>query len=529
MNCELTLPPLISGAEPPAMPHFRQLTLIGANGAGKTRFMQRLMDLCPDKAYELSALQAFYPEREPSPLVSSIDAQYARALRTSAYLKADAVSEFDKLMFLLFNDECSYLLAHKSRQLFGGAPEQLQPTRLDLLIELWQEIFPENQILRHNGALLFSTASGDDRVSALRLSKGEKAALYYIAATLYAPQDAVIFIDSPSIFLHPALLNTFWNAIERLRPDCRFIYNTYDVGFVATRTEGVCIWVRGFDATSLAWDYQLMAPGHLSDDLTLQLIGARRPVLFIEGDATHSLDAKLYTLVFSDHTVRPLGSCDKVIESTRTFADLNSLHHLDSHGIVDRDRRTPQEVDYLRRKHILVPEVAEVENLFLLEDVVKTMATIRGCNPGKVFGKVKSAVMQLWVQHMDSQALQHVRHRVKRLAECRIDGRFSSIRELERHIADLPRLLNPGAIYGELRADFHRMAKEGDYAGVLRVFNHKPMLAASGVDRLLAYPNIDAYIGGVLATLKAGGKRGRHLADVFLYALRAPQPVKQHL
>ena len=157
------------------------------------------------------------------------------------------------------------------------------------------------------------------------------------------------------------------------------------------------------------------------------------------------------------------------------------------------------------------------------------MATIRGCNPGKVFGKVKGAVMQLWVQHMDSQALQHVRHRVKRLAECRIDGRFSSIRELERHIADLPRLLNPGAIYGELRADFHRMAKEGDYAGVLRVFNHKPMLAASGVDRLLAYPNIDAYIGGVLATLKAGGKRGRHLTDVFLYALRAPQPVKQHL
>lgn len=529
MNCELTLPPLMSGAEPPALPNFRQLTLIGANGAGKTRFMQRLIGLCSEVAYELSALQAFYPERHPSALRSSIDAQYSAALALSPYLKADAVSEFDKLMFLLFNDECIYLLEHKKRRLFGEAQEPMMPTRLDRLIELWQEIFPENQILRHQGTLLFSTGGSEEQVSALKLSKGEKAALYYIAATLYAPREAIIFIDSPSIFLHPAILNTFWNGIERLRPDCRFVYNTYDVGFVATRTEGVCIWVRGFDASRMAWDYQLMAPGHLSDDLTLQLIGARRPVLFIEGDATHSLDAKLYTLVFSDHTVHPLGSCDKVIESTRAFSDLNSLHHLDSHGIVDRDRRTEKEVEYLRRKNILVPEVAEVENLFLLEGVIKTMAAIRGRNPEKVFGKVKNAVMRLWVRHMDSQALQHVRHRVKRLTECRIDGRFSSIQELERHIADLPRILKPAEIYSEVETEFHRMAREDDYAGVLRVFNHKPMLAASGVDGLLGYRSIDAYVGGILAALKAGGKHGRQLVNVFRYALRAPQSSNSHL
>ena len=67
-----------------------------------------------------------------------------------------------------------------------------------------------------------------------------------------------------------------------------------------------------------------------------------------------------------------------MIESTRSFNDLKQMHHLDSHGIVDRDRRTDAEVGYLRRKNILVPEVAEVENIFLLEDVVKTMAGVFG-------------------------------------------------------------------------------------------------------------------------------------------------------
>lgn len=520
---KLTLPPRNGSKGAVELPEFRQLTLIGANGSGKTRFMHRLMKETSAPVYEMSALDAFYPERKASTLPGSIDSQYAEAMHRSPYLKESAVSEFDKLMFLLLNDECTYLLHHKSRRLFGEDPGPLQPTRLDKLVSLWQNIFPGNHILREQGTLLFSTEAGDDTVPAQRLSKGEQAALYYIAATLYAPSGTMVFVDSPSLFLHPALLNTFWNAIESLRPDCSFVYNTYDVSFVTTRTEGVCIWIRSYDACASTWDYQVMSPGNLSDDLTLQLIGVRRPTLFIEGDAVHSLDAKLYTLVFTDYTIRPLGSCDKVIESTRAFSDLKALHHLNSRGIVDRDRRTDKEVEYLRKKNILVPEVAEVENLFLLEDVIKIMAATRGRSPEKVFGKVKGAVMKMWEQHLDSQALQHVRHRIKRLAECRIDGRFHNISELERHMEALPEILNPRAIYTELRRHFRRILSERDYAGVLKVFNFKPMLTSCGVSQLLGFANTDAYVSAILATLKTGGDAGNRLTAAFRTSLRAPQ------
>ena len=129
--------------------------------------------------------------------------------------------------------------------------------------------------------------------------------------------------------------------------------------------------------------------------------------------------------------MKPLGSCDKVIETTRTFNDLKNMHHLKSKGIVDRDRRTDNEVDYLRRKSVMVPEVAEVENLFLLEGVVKAMARRRGRNPEKVFGRVSAAVMDEFRRRFDEQALQHVRHRVKREVECRIDARFPCITAME--------------------------------------------------------------------------------------------------
>ena len=64
------------------------------------------------------------------------------------------------------------------------------------------------------------------------------------------------------------------------------------------------------------------------------------------------------------------------------------MHHLESRGVVDRDRRTDPEVDYLRRKSVMVPDVAEVENLFLLEGVIKAMAKRRRRNPDKVFSKL---------------------------------------------------------------------------------------------------------------------------------------------
>ncbi len=513
----IPLPASIRGESPGGLPNSRQITLVGGNGAGKSRFMEELIRLTGERAYTLSALKAGFPQRELSAVKGSIDNLYLLMTRSQPYMRTDAVSEIDKLTYMLFADEFEYLLTLKNGDLNPGKKVRLKPTKLDKLKYIWESLFPDNRVVRQNGQMMFSTGAGTDIIPITALSHGEQAVFYYVAGVLYAPQDAVIFIDSPSLFIHPSILNHLWNSIEQLRPDCTFVYDSVDENFVSTRTSNVCVWIKNFDSEKVAWDYDILPSGEIPDDLFLDIIGSRRPILFIEGDARNSIDAKLYTLLFDDYVVRPLGSCDKVIETTRTFNDLRNMHHLTGKGIVDRDRRTEVEVGYLRRKNIMVPDVAEVENLFLTEGVIRIMSRVRGRNPNTVFAKVRKSIVAMFKHHAEDQALMHVRHKVKREVECKIDARFKSIREMENHISGLVGALQPREHYLSLRSEFEMMIRNSDYSGILRVFNHKPMLGDSGVASLLGFSNRDAYIAGVLSVLKSDTPEGRALKESIRY------------
>ena len=383
--------------------------------------------------------------------------------------------------------------------------------KFPLLKEIWEETFPGNRINLHKGHVRLTNRSGNDPVDPDRLSRGEKAGLYYIASALLAPKDSLILVDSPSLFLHPTAVGVLWDRIERTRRDCRFVYDTNDANFATRQNRSTAIWIKDYDAAGHTWDYQIITNGELPDDIFLQMMGSRRPILFTEGDTSHSIDIRLYSQVFPELTVKPLGSCDKVIESTRTMLSLRSMHHLDSYGLVDRDRRSDAEVGYLRAKHILVPEVAEVENIFLTPGVVTVMAESKGKNGKKILKAVRQEVMHKFELMLDDQALQHTRHRMKRDVERKIDARFTCITALELHIKSLIKKLRPRDVFDQLRAEFRRMVNGGDYEGVLRVFNHKPLLTGSCVSKMLGYPNSDDYVNGVIATMKQGDETAERL------------------
>lgn len=515
------LPEPVSGQSAPVLAGVRQLTMIGANGAGKSRLMGTLLNEAADKGFILSALEGLQPltdKARDSVNVNAVPGVYAGAVSRSPFLRRDASTQLEMLLFMLVNDECEALMSRKMVELSGKKVSEEQLTKLDRLATLWEGIFPGRSILRQTSQLTFSTESGADAVAVGRLSQGERAALYYMGGALYAPREAVVFVESPTLFLHPAIAGPLWNAVERMRPDCRFVYNTYDLDFVMTRSHGMALWVKSYDASANRWDYETIDTARQGSGVLMSLAttmaGARRPILLIEGDAVHSLDMRLYSLVFEEMTVRPMGSCDKVIETTRTLNDVSGFHRLESRGLVDRDRRTDAEVEYLTRKRIMVPDVAEVENLFLLEDVIKTMAEVRGRDGETVFRSVKNRLLKLWATHYEAQALEHTRYRIKRMMEYRVDGRFQTIRQLEDHIHRLAKIVNPRHIYDELLGRFRLMLEQGDYAGILRVFNHKPALAECGVAAMLGYRDRDEYLRSVLRLLKSGGKDGRHLKNM---------------
>ena len=72
----IILPNKINGGKPDIINDARRVTVIGANGAGKTRFSTRLIEMFPHRAYKLSALKAIFPTTSINHLEGSIDMLY---------------------------------------------------------------------------------------------------------------------------------------------------------------------------------------------------------------------------------------------------------------------------------------------------------------------------------------------------------------------------------------------------------------------------------------------------------------------
>lgn len=472
---DILLPPASNGLSEIISAPDRRIVIIGVNGAGKSRFMEEMIRLNADRALSLSAL-------------SSVGQEPGELYRLAYMLLADHITG----------------TAEAKRE--SKQNRQSTSSRLHRISHLWKEIFPGSQIRLDKEGLKFSTTAGEDLIGIGKLSQGEKTVLYYAASILFAPHGSLVFIDSPSLFLHPSITGTFWASIERMRQDCRFVFNSVDLDFIGSTDNSLCLRIESYDSLSRCWDYRILDASSLPEEVLTEVAGNRKPILFIEGDSRHSIDVKLYSLVFPDWTIRPLGSCNKVIETTRTFNDLKAMHQLQARGIVDRDRRTDMEVEYLRKKEILVPDVAEIENVFLLPAIIRIMARRRAKNPEKVFGHVHKEVMRMFRHEADRQALQHVRHMVKREVECKIDARFTCITALETHLKTLVYKLKPREYFNQLRRYFASLLHEEDYEGILKVFNHKPMLPNSGVHQLLGYHSKEDYIRGVIETLREPGK-----------------------
>ncbi|MCM1109731.1 MAG: DUF4435 domain-containing protein [Clostridium sp.] len=498
----ITLPPRRQGDPLVITPATGRLVIIGANGAGKTRFARRAADDAAPNSYRVSALHAIFGDDNHA---------------TSPNATSTRQPDLEDLLQRLMHDEMINLLTYKfNRDEFPGA--SIGGTPLDHVMTHWQEVFPDNRVLIESGKILFGRGDDTGSYSSLRLSTGEKAVLYYLAAIYYARPKSIIFVDNPDMFLHPSLTASLWNRLELTRPDCTFVYVTHDLEFAVSRTGAPIVWVRDCDIASMTWDYDILPHnGVIPDQVYLAILGSRKPILFIEGDAERSIDAKLYPLIFEDYTVQPLGSCNKVIESTRTFNDLATFHHLDSHGIVDRDRRDAGEVEYLRRKKIFVPEVAEIENILMLEEVVRTVAASNGKNEDSVFSHVSRTIVNLFKANVHQQALQHTRHRVKRFMEYRTDGRFSDINMLEQHLEQLMIELNARGLYENYCREFRRYAETRDYNSILRVFNQKSMVSSSNVAQLCGIAGgRDEYVGAILAILRRDGEPAERIRRAVL-------------
>jgi hypothetical protein len=256
-------------------------------------------------------------------------------------------------------------------------------------------VLPHRKIIKRAGRIdTFPIASPEKSYNASEMSDGERVVFYLIGEVISVSPNSILVIDEPEMHLHKSITKILWDRIEQERPDCTFIYLTHDIDFASSRPNSTKIWIKNYDGNS--WDYEILKDDiNIPEQLFLEILGSRKSVLFIEGDES-SIDYQLFQLIFPEFMVKPLGSCTKVVEATKSFNEQKSFHHIQSYGLIDRDRRTIDEINLLNQNNIWVAKVAEVENYFLLEEVVKTVAVAMHKNPEVIFGEVKSNVVDFF-------------------------------------------------------------------------------------------------------------------------------------
>lgn len=212
---------------------------------------------------------------------------------------------------------------------------------------------------------------------------------------------------------------------------------------------------------------------NINEEILLEILGSRKPILFIEGEK-NSYDHRIYQSIYSDFLVIPRGSCTKVIESTRSLQSLPSLQYIKTNGLIDRDYRTDKEIQALDEQGIKTIEVAEVENLFCVEELVKYIAKVQELDSDEIFDKVKKFIIKEFKNELAGQ--------VSRKASVEIKFKLSlfedtpkGVNHINSQIKNLLDSINTEEIYNKYHTEFSSYIENNDYTNILKVFNRKSL------------------------------------------------------
>lgn len=482
------LPDSNSAPQPYETP-VNSIIIIGANGSGKSKLGAWIENRDFEGVHRIAA-QRNINFSERIPLKS-----YEEAESTVLYGSADISSKRNKgprwawgksyttTLLNDFNDVLAALIAQLNNENHRYVEDcklaekqgiEKPPTRessLDKLLSIWNQVFPHRHLKMRDAHFTASIPESNSDYSGTQMSDGERSVLYLVSQVLCVPENKTLIIDEPEVHLHPSLMGRLWSALENTRPDCLFIFITHDTQLAALHKNSDKIWIKSYDGTK--WDWSPIPESELPEQLLLELLGNRKNVLFVEG-ANNSYDIQLYSALYPNFYVVPCGGCDQVISNTKAFASTTALHSLTAYGIIDRDYRSDEELQALNAKGIFSLKVAEIENLFLVEPVLRIAAERFACsNVEESINSIKEYVIhQRFAGELDRQIGQAaISHLKTQLRGIEIDGADSlSISDI---YTDAIATIDPKAELSALRARFEKVLRAADYESVLELFNAK--------------------------------------------------------
>jgi len=393
------------------------------------------------------------------------------------------VNDFNSVLSAMFaranNENHDYVALCRDCESRGENKPSVPKLLFDRFRDIWDSVFPHRGVEFKDAQVMALYTRQDDAPPTSYLgsgmSDGERVTIYLIGQCLVAPSGSMIIIDEPEIHLHKLIMHRLWDAVEKHCADKTFVYITHDLEFASSRRDATKIWVKSYHGEAV-WDLSILSPNDtIPDGLYLEVLGSRKPILFVEG-AQDSYDVQLYSYIYPDYSVIPCGSCKHVIAMTTAFnkPQVAEIHNNKVRGIIDRDYLSQEEQDSLNNTGVFILPVAEVENLFLLEGVVRCVSRTLRRNENEDFLRVKTYVFEEFEKELDNQVLnmwkRELKHKIS-VHEPICESKESLVEGLHSFIDTL----NVQRIYEDHFNKVNEIVEQDSYDQLLSIYNRKTL------------------------------------------------------
>lgn len=463
------------------------VVLIGPNGSGKTTFGNNLSKannaewIGATRNLEFAdSISMQTPEQAKNQVTSQKQNQ-----KNSPWVQS---SELNQLLAKLKAEDAESAINYRNNAIeeTGLKPEM---TKIIQLTNIWNSIFPKREIdfSSYSPKVKSSHRSDSAPFGISRMSGGERVALYLLARILDA-STGLIFIDEPEIHFHGVLAKKFWNELEILRPDCRFVYITHDLPFAISRTN-----VQFIIVYSESEQKVLEQQNNIPDDVVESVLGAATfsvsatKVVFCEGSKSAKRDDEFYSAWFDsdDTAVISVGGCNDVIKCVDVFNDNPAIQGANATGIIDRDFRADDYLSNLEDKITVLP-VHEIESLFCIKDLFLIIGKHLGKSEKELTG-LYDEIIEDFANHFNQNAVEKkkvILERVKQRTEWQSKNLLNAVNDPSKDIKDIKEEylsalkienwgFSPEGFFDEEEGKIEKILADKDIKGLLEVFPGK--------------------------------------------------------
>ena len=363
------------------------LFILGANGTGKSSLISKLYNSHHANAKRISAHRQTWftsntlnmtPEsRDRLEININSEDQQTSARYTEEYAaERPGLAMYDLIDSdtMLAREIADLVRANKLRK---ARTKAKIPSPTQLINELMRLSNLPVQIHLEEKQRIMATSTGRRPYSVAELSDGERNAFLIAASVLTAKPGTLLLIDEPERHLHRSIISPLLTLLFEKREDCAFVISTHEVMLPIDSPSSSTLLLRACEyseSNSISWMVDLLpSNSDIDDALKSDILGARQRIIFVEGTAT-SLDAPMYNLLFPTASVISKKSCRDVEQAVRSLRDVENAHWIKAWGIVDRDRRSEDDVARLRTFNVFALSHYSIESLYYHPKIITWVA-----------------------------------------------------------------------------------------------------------------------------------------------------------